>query len=74
MEEKYPPGTRVGCIDPRTNGLLAGTVMGIPLHSDPDVLVMYLILFDNGTSASIPLADMASLIPCPPISEEGLII
>jgi hypothetical protein len=66
MEEKYPLGTCIEHIDPITNMLLAGTVMNIPLHSDPDGLAMYLILFDNGTSASIPLADMASLIPHPP--------
>jgi hypothetical protein len=74
MEEKYPPSTRVKCINPTTNMLLAGTVMDIPLHSDPDGLAMYLILIDNGTSASIPLVDMASLISCPPISEEGISI
>jgi hypothetical protein len=74
MEEKYPLGTRVKRINPTTNMLLAGTVMDIPLHSDPDGLGMYLILFDNKTSASIPLVDMASLISRPPISEEGLSI
>jgi hypothetical protein len=74
MEEKYPPGTRVECIDPTTNMLLAGTVMDIPLHSDPDGSAMYLILFNNGTSASFPLADMASMIPSPPISGDGLSI
>jgi hypothetical protein len=62
MEEKYPPGTRVECIDTSTQMFLAGMVMDIPLHSDPTGLAMYQILFDNGTSASIPLADMASLI------------
>ena len=40
--------------------------MDIPLHSNPNGSAMYLILFDNDTSASIPLADMASLIPSPP--------
>jgi hypothetical protein len=72
MEEKYPPGTRVERIKPTTNMLLAGTVMDIPLHSNPDGLAMYLILFDNGTSASFSLADMASLIPSPPIPGDGL--
>ncbi len=48
--------------------------MDIPLHSNSDGLAMYLIFFDNGTSASIPLADMASLIPRPPILEESLSI
>ncbi len=33
---------------------------------------MYLILFDNGTSASIPLDDMASLIPSPPVLGDAL--
>jgi hypothetical protein len=72
MEERYPPGTRVEQIDPTTHMLLAGTVMVIPLHSNPTGLAMYLNLFDNGTSASIPLADMVSLIPSPPISGVGL--
>jgi hypothetical protein len=54
--------------------LLAGTVMVIPLHSNPDCLAMYLILLDNGTSASFPLVDMASLIPSPPLSGDGLSI
>ena len=53
--------------------LLAGTVMDIPISdaspttdsstSSPS----YTILFDNGTSASIPLQDMASIIPKPPV-------
>ncbi len=46
--------------------------MDIPLHSDPDGSAIYLILFDNGTSASLPLADMASLIPSPPVPGDGL--
>jgi hypothetical protein len=74
IEKKYPPGTLIKRIDPTTNMLLAGTVMDIPLHSDPDGLAMYLILFDNGTSASFSLADMASLIPHPPISGDGISI
>jgi hypothetical protein len=72
MEEKYPPGTRVKRIKPTTNMLLAGTVMDIPLHSNPDGSAMYLILFNNGNSASFPLVDMASLIPSPPIPGDGL--
>jgi hypothetical protein len=48
--------------------------MDIPLYSNPDGLAMYLILFNNGTSASFPLADMACLIPSPPISGDGLSI
>ncbi len=71
MEELYPPGTHVEQIDPSTYMLLVGMVMNIPLHSDPNGLAMYLILFNNGTSASIPLADMASLIPSPPVLGDG---
>ena len=67
MEELHPPGTRIERLDPSTNMLLAGTVMDIPLHSSPDGSTMYQVLFDNGTSASIPLGDMASLIPSPPV-------
>jgi hypothetical protein len=52
--------------------LLVGTVMDIPLHSNLDGSAMYLILFNNGTSVSIPLADMASLIPRPPVLGDGL--
>ena len=40
MEETYPPGTRVECIDPSSQMLLAGTVIDIPLHSDPTGLSM----------------------------------
>ncbi len=46
--------------------------MDIPLHSNPNGSAMYLILFDNGTSASIPLADMASLILSPPVLGDAL--
>ena len=42
--------------------------MDILLHSNPTGPAMHQVLFDNGTSASIPLADMASLIPSPPVS------
>ncbi len=49
--------------------LLAGTVMDIPLSSNPSGLPVYQILFDNGMTASIPLAEMASIILPPPISD-----
>jgi hypothetical protein len=62
---------RVERIDPSTNMLLADMVMDIPLHSDPNDSAMYLILFNNGTSASISLADMASLILRPPVLGDG---
>jgi hypothetical protein len=70
IEEKYPPGTRIECIDPSTNMLLAGTVMDIPFpmavtdHNLPDSPHPYTVMFDNGMTASIP--DMLHLIPKPP--------
>ena len=73
IEELYPPGTRVERIDPISHMLLAGTVTDIPLMVDSstydflDSTPSYTVLFDNGTSASIPLRDMASIIPKPPI-------
>jgi hypothetical protein len=67
MEELYPPGTRVKRIDPTTNMLLAGTVLDVPLSMAPSDSSSYQILFDNGTSASISLTDMPSLILDPPI-------
>ncbi len=73
IEELYPPGTRVERIDPISHMLLAGTVMDIPLTVDSSTYdssnstPSYTVLFDNGTSASIPLRDMASIIPKPPI-------
>jgi hypothetical protein len=54
--------------------LLAGTVMDIPLiptvpsSDDPsDPSYSYTILFDSGISASIPLLEMPSIIPKPPV-------
>jgi hypothetical protein len=73
MEEKYPPGTRVERMDPATNMLLAGTVMNIPFSTTdsnsggPSQDESYSILFSNGTSASIPLSEMAGIIPLPPV-------
>ncbi len=69
MKEKYPPGTRVERLDPSTNMLLAGTVMDIPVPDDLslDTAPSYTILFDNGTSTSIPLSEMADIIPKPPV-------
>jgi hypothetical protein len=73
IKELYFPGTQVEHIDPTSHMLLAGTVMHIPLTVDSstndssDSTPLYTVLFDNGTSASIPLRDMASIIPKPPI-------
>jgi hypothetical protein len=74
FEEMYPPGTRVQRIDPVTNMLISGTVMDIPFpidlsdSSEKNMDLSYTILFDNGTTASIPLSQMASQIPPPPVT------
>jgi hypothetical protein len=67
MEKKYPPRIWVERLDPSTNMLLAGTVMKIPFQDDLslDTAPSYTILFDNGTSMSIPLLEMADIIPKP---------
>jgi hypothetical protein len=39
-----------------------------PSVSSPDDDFSYTILFDNGTSASVPLREMSNLIPPPPIT------
>jgi hypothetical protein len=72
MKEKYPLGTRIEPVDPSSNMLLSGTVMDIPFpptSTDSAPLdLFYMILFNNGTTASIPLKDMALLIPPPPVN------
>jgi hypothetical protein len=73
MEEKYPPGTRVGRMDTSTNILVAGTVMDFPISqtmTESLVELSYTILFDNGMTSSVPLSEMASIIPSPPVQEE----
>jgi len=69
MEEKYPPRTWVERLDPSTNMLLAGTVMDIPFPDDLslDTASTYTILFNNSTSTSIPLLEMADIIPKPQV-------
>jgi hypothetical protein len=67
VEELYPPGTWVEPMDPAINMLLAGTVMDIPLLTATSGSTLYQILFNNGTLASVQLAEMASLIPAPPL-------
>jgi hypothetical protein len=70
FEEKYPPDTCVERMDPSTNMLLAGTVIDIPFPSaisNVDSDLHYTILFDDGSTASIPLSEMASIIPPPPV-------
>ena len=58
--------------------LLSGTVTDIPspleasTSSDDNCMdLLYTILFENGTTASIPLSQMADLIPPPPVIPPG---
>jgi hypothetical protein len=60
-------------MDPKSNMLLSGTVLDIPFpgnicSSGNNHDRAYTILFDNGSSASIPLSQMSGLIPSPPVS------
>ncbi len=60
-------------LDPSTNVLVSGTVMDIPIYQDAQESLgesSYTILFDNGTTSSVPLSDMAGMIPFPPVQEE----
>jgi hypothetical protein len=72
MEKKYPPRTQIEQVILSTNTLLSGTIMDISFPAtSPDSLpskLSYTILFDNCTTASIPLQDMALLIPPPPVN------
>jgi hypothetical protein len=71
FEEKYPPGMRVEHINPEMNKLLAGTFMDIHFLLDPSgdaSIPNYTILFEDGSTASIPLKQMAGIIPAPPIN------
>ena len=77
-EEKYPPGTQVERLDPIFGMLLSGTVMDIPFPFDASASsddnrtdLPCTILFDNGTTALIPLLQMAALIPPPPVIPTG---
>jgi hypothetical protein len=73
MEEKYPPGTQVEHLDPSTNILLARTVMDIPFSGvvlESSGASLCTILFDNSTTSSVPLSEMASLIPSPPVHDD----
>ena len=73
FEEKYPPGTRVERMDPVSNMLCSGTVMDIPfplsssLSSEDSTDLPYTIVFDDGTTATVPLSKMADLIPPLPL-------
>jgi hypothetical protein len=70
FEEKYPPETRVEHVDPATNMLHAGTVIDIPFPSSgsgDESTYNVTVLFDNGTTASIPLSELALLILALPV-------
>jgi hypothetical protein len=71
VEEPYPPETRIERVNPTSNRLLAGMVMDIPFPtspSDPSLAPSYNFLFDDSTSASIPLLEMAAVIPKVPVN------
>ncbi len=73
FEDIYPPGTRVECIDLATNMLLVSTVMDIPFLSSgfgDELTYNYMVLFNNVTTASIPISEMA-LIVLVPLVEVG---
>ena len=75
-DKKYPPGTRVECINPQQRCFLVGTIMDIPF---PDNLLLYStplysILFDKGTTMSIPLLEMASSSQSPQLMSLLLIL
>jgi hypothetical protein len=64
INEPYPPGTWVEEPSPSNNTFRRPvTVMDIPI--DPTALPQYLILFDNGSTKSIPARNMPSFIPKP---------
>jgi hypothetical protein len=71
LKRSTPPGTRVDCIDPISNMLISDMLMdtSFPVNvSDSSNEAHDLpctIFFDDGTTASIPLSQMASLIPPP---------
>jgi hypothetical protein len=71
FKEKYPPGTCMERVSPATNMPVSGTVMDIPFPIEvPDSTtdmadLPYTILFDDDTTASIPLSRMVNLIPPP---------
>ncbi len=67
MKEPFPLGTLAERLDWTTNMILAETIIDIPLLIDSSGSQVYQIPFDNGTSASIPLNVMPSLIPPPPL-------
>jgi hypothetical protein len=63
ISKPYPPGTQVKDVNTNTNLLRSETVMDIPM--DPTSSPHYLIHFDDGTTKSVPAANMLSLTPKP---------
>jgi hypothetical protein len=63
ISEPYPPGTRIEEPSSSNNSICSSTIMDIPL--DPTRSPQYLILFDNGSTKSVPARDMSSIIPKP---------
>ena len=67
QDEEYQPGTRVERAHPRTRVPQKGTVMDIPMPaSEQGETTQYLVQFDDGTTAEVPVADIPSLVPTPP--------
>jgi hypothetical protein len=73
MEIKYPLGTWVEQVYLSTEMLLSSTVMDIPFplrvtgNNLPSSPCPYIVLFGNGTTASIPLSKMSDFIPKNPV-------
>jgi hypothetical protein len=61
ISKPFPPGTRVADVHPTTGKTRSGMVMNIPL--DPNLSLQYLVLYDDGTSLSIPAASIPALSP-----------
>jgi hypothetical protein len=64
ISEPYPPGTQVE--EPSSSNDTVrrpGTVMDIPI--DPTTPPQYLILFNDGSTKSVPAQNMSSFIPKP---------
>jgi hypothetical protein len=57
-------------LDPSTNILVTGTVMDVPFSGDvldSSKIATYTILFNNGKTSSVPISEMASIIPSPSV-------
>ncbi len=65
ISEPYPPGTRVLDVNPTSGLTRASTIIDIPFDSTKSP--HYLIFLDNGTTRSVPAANMESLIQKPNI-------